>query len=796
MGWAQNNLSRDVRDHIARSLFEVQQEDGAWLNGLCPFHDDRNMSFGYNVEDDVFKCFAACVDSGDLVDLWCRVKGYQARSSEGFRAFKREYADERGAARHERREKSERAPRSEPKVGEIPEYVIGAMEDIPASMMRQLEEKRGWKRETLDALGVRALSHFRRKSNLYETFPIRERDRVAIPIRDEKGVLRNIRVYYPLGKPESASAKIMSWGKGHGSAMLFPAASTLREGLVILCEGEADCICARSHGLNAITQTGKPNVWPESHTNALSGREVVLCYDADMPGVEYAAIAAKNLKKAGCSVYTLVWPDFMGRLQSGEWPADHGQDLTDFFVRHGKTIEDFIELVETAKAVEASAPPVSCTQFFETGLNGRLSFKQRLLADWLIEKNDMLYHDASGQLYRYDGTYYELWSVEKLKREAILALGGEAQADRVSGAVSLVMSLVSMPHGRDLNDMDDWACLQNGMLNLRTLDFQPHDPKYMATVKLGATWHDGAPPKPKRWLQFLSETIETPEVIAQLQEFFGNCLTRITDFGKFLLLVGPGSDGKSTVINVLKAIVGGENCSSVALEDLEDQFQRSALYGKLLNVGEEVSTEALQSKVLKAIVTGGEIQASFKYKDSFKFKAYCKLAYATNSRPRVFDNSDGFYRRILPIRFKHQYLESHPQWDPQLENKLMAELDGIFAWSVVGLHRLLKQNRYTACKETDDYILDYRRYNSPVMAFLQDECELSEGQSVDLKDLYGAYKKYCAEGGYKPLSRDNFAEEFSTATKKLEGHTVTYKRPRIDGKRPRIFDGVRLVSVF
>lgn len=83
-------------------------------------------------------------------------------------------------------------------------------------MMGELSRRRGWTRETLDELGVRALSHFRRKANLYETFPIRERDRVAIPIRDEKGVLRNIRVYYPLGKPESAPAKIMSWGKGHG----------------------------------------------------------------------------------------------------------------------------------------------------------------------------------------------------------------------------------------------------------------------------------------------------------------------------------------------------------------------------------------------------------------------------------------------------------------------------------------------------------------------------------------------------------------------------------------------------
>ena len=94
MGWAQHNLTAETRDRIARTLFVVQQEDGDWLNGLCPFHDDRTMSFGYNVTDDVFKCFASCTDSGDLVDLWCKVKGYPERSTEGLRAFKREYAQE------------------------------------------------------------------------------------------------------------------------------------------------------------------------------------------------------------------------------------------------------------------------------------------------------------------------------------------------------------------------------------------------------------------------------------------------------------------------------------------------------------------------------------------------------------------------------------------------------------------------------------------------------------------------------------------------------------------------------
>lgn len=817
MGWAGRNMTRDQRDAIARTLFEVKVKDGDWLNGLCPFHEDANPSFGYNLKDDVFKCLAACIDSGDLVDLFCLVRGFPLQSKEGFKAFQAAYSSILGmsAPRATPGQTARRtaavqgkavaeqvvAGSSAPGNKEIPERVLQTLEAIPEGMMRALHERRGWNRETLDRIGVRLLSHYRRKSNLYDLFPIKERERVAIPVRDEQGVLRNIRTYYPFGKPENAPAKIMSWGKGHGSAMLFPPASSLLPGAVILCEGEGDCLCALSHGLNAISQTGKPDTWPKSHTEALKGRDIVIAYDADKAGEKYAEKAAKNLIAAGCRVRVLTWPDYMGRLPDGSLPDDHGEDLTDFFTRHGKGLPEFLALVEQAKPFDGSAPsPVpdgEFMKFFDAGVNGRLSFRERLLADWLIEQHTMVFHDMSGQLYKWEGSYYEPWSVEQLKRAAINALGPEATASRVNAVATLVMALVSMPHGRDLNDRQDWACLQNGMLNLRTLEFAPHDPASMATVKLGVRWHGETPPKPRRWLQFLDETIQTDGPIAQLQEFFGYCLTRDTRYGKALLMLGPGSDGKSKVIKILREIVGPQNCSAVTLAGLEDQFQRAALFGKMLNVGAEVTTEAVQSEFFKNIVTGDSIQASFKHKDSFEFTPYCKLVYAMNKRPRVFDNSDGFFRRILPIQFKRQFLENDPAMDPDLEEKLMLEIDGIFAWAVMGLHRLIDQKRFTTCEETAEFILNYRRYNNPVMAFVQDQCTLQDGADTDLKDLYKAYKSYCTEGGYRSINRENFIEELQTATRKLKECAAVYcHRPRVEGSRPYMVAGISLNNVF
>lgn len=115
-------------------------------------------------------------------------------------------------------------------------------------------------------------------------------NRLALPIRDEKGALWNIRVYYPFSEdiPEGG-VKIISWGKGHGHARLFPSLASLRpEGPILLVEGEPDAIYALSQGMiNVFAQTSKTNHIPNGVLQRFSGRDVHIAYDADKPGQEY-----------------------------------------------------------------------------------------------------------------------------------------------------------------------------------------------------------------------------------------------------------------------------------------------------------------------------------------------------------------------------------------------------------------------------------------------------------------------------------------------------------------------------
>jgi hypothetical protein len=59
-----NQLYADVR---------IASKSGNQISGFCPFHDDRNPSFSYNLTTGLFKCFSGCGE-GDAAD-YAKLKG-------------------------------------------------------------------------------------------------------------------------------------------------------------------------------------------------------------------------------------------------------------------------------------------------------------------------------------------------------------------------------------------------------------------------------------------------------------------------------------------------------------------------------------------------------------------------------------------------------------------------------------------------------------------------------------------------------------------------------------------------
>ena len=431
---------------------------------------------------------------------------------------------------------------------------------------------------------------------------------------------------------------------------------------------------------------------------------------------------------------------------------------------------------------------VTIKRFFRRGPGGRLSFKPHLLANEILKKEILLSDPKTGLLYYWNGKFFEELAGDYVKRWIFDLLGLEATKNRVEDVYYQIKVKCALEPGRALDDHHELIPIKNGMLDFEGFKLLPHDPKYYSTFIVDVEFNPNCEQRCERWLQFLEETIQTPEAIMQLQEFFGYCLTKDTRYGKCLLALGPGADGKSVTLNVLRNVVGSRNCSAVSFEDLEDQFYRSCIFGKLLNISTEVGRRTMKAPIFKAVVTGDVVSGAFKFQTPFAFRPYVKLAFAANRLPRVADNSDGFYRRLLPIRFKKQFLGQDA--DPRLIDKLLSEIDEIFVWALYGLRRLRQQDGFTECDETMEIIQGYQRLNNPVVCFIEDKCMVGKNHVTTKNLIYDHYRKFCHENGCLPLGRESFFVELNAALSNLKRC-----QRRIDGRRVWNIQGIGLKDV-
>jgi putative DNA primase/helicase len=333
MGWALEHLGSARCREIAETLIRVEKVYGSKLHGFCPVHgDQKSASAFYNFEKDSGGC-QSCGEKWDLVKLWCLVNGLDAQD---LKAFRDEFDDELAGAGGRSKSKKPASAKalagkpSPPPPPPAPEVFVDetelqALPPLPEETINELRRKRGWSPQVIAALDLR------------EYTDIKNKKRIAMPIRNDNGTLCNIRLYMPGAElykliswydrkcPQCGGAwKVVKKAKtckecggspnDYGRTRLYPPPSAWKPGVIWLCEGEPDTICALSQGLNAVTQTAGCGTWPEEFSAAMAGRDVVICYDADQAGHKGALKAAESLIQQAKSVRVITWPEMMGEI--------------------------------------------------------------------------------------------------------------------------------------------------------------------------------------------------------------------------------------------------------------------------------------------------------------------------------------------------------------------------------------------------------------------------------------------------------------------------------------------------
>jgi len=391
---------------------------------------------------------------------------------------------------------------------------------------------------------------------------------------------------------------------------------------------------------------------------------------------------------------------------------------------------------------------------------------------------ELIYHECdryfmttydNQEIYIYNSGYYKPKGEPIIKEHVEQFLGDETKEYYKNEVVGYIRD--KNYQERAIFDMNPYLVnLRNGIYDIKKNQFIEHNPDYFFLSQLPIEYKKNV--KIKKIKEFFKQVLQ-PDEIKRLQEIFGYCLLRNYHIQKAFMFLGEGANGKSTVLNLLKTMIGDENVSSVSLQELcEDRFAAANLYEKMANIYPDLPDKTLTKTGMFKILTGGDtISAQKKFKDHFNFVNHAKLIFSANKLPESRDDTNAYFRRWEFINFPYTFYGK--KCDTKILSKLTTqiELTGLLNWSLAGLRRLLKNGCFSNSIAVDEMREKYQRLSSPIAAFVMDFLEISPQKYVFKDDLYAVFVQYCVKNGLPIVAKQTFSA-------KLHEHVrVTEYRP-------------------
>jgi len=304
-------------------------------------------------------------------------------------------------------------------------------------------------------------------------------------------------------------------------------------------------------------------------------------------------------------------------------------------------------------------------------------------------------------------------------------------------------------------------------------------------------------PRPEKWLAFLNELFYEEDILC-LQEYFGYVLVQHTKGQSMLIILGKGGEGKSVIYTVLRSILG-ENMEASEIHKLQtDKFALANLSGKLLMLDEDMKLEALPStNILKKVVTSKyEMDLEEKNKQSYQGRMYVRLmGFSNKPLHALHDDSTGFYRRQLYIKVKPRRTARVD--DAYIDDKLLAETEGILLWCLEGLERLKNNGwHFTVSERMKNLQKEIREADNNILEFLQSAgyIEFERDAVSKTSDLLEAYRQWCNDNATKAQGVDTFSRYIHENQDELHLRYDKYL-PNEKGKNTiRGYHGVRVIK--
>jgi P4 family phage/plasmid primase-like protien len=351
---------------------------------------------------------------------------------------------------------------------------------------------------------------------------------------------------------------------------------------------------------------------------------------------------------------------------------------------------------------------------------------------------------------------------EEQKALANWAIISQSKA-RIEAMIALAKSEGTI--AKSINDFNKDAHFfncQNGVIDLRTGELLPHDPRYLMS-QISPFKFLGLNAVPNLFTKYLCRVQADPNIRAFLQRCAGYSMWGTSREHAILFLWGTGNNGKGVLLIVLQKVLGGY-CKPAEYKTFAETNKSGGpgghsddlahLAGKrCVYVDETNSGGRLNEGLVKTVTGGGTQHASFKGKTGFDFDPIFTFWFASNHKPKLTDTGKSMRRRIKLIKFGVDIPDE--EIDTSLPDKLVAEEgDLILSWMVKGAVEWY-QKGLAAPKEVEEWTDQYFSDEDVIQHWLNECVELGSYESP-ARETYISFVQFAEGNNYPKLDAREF----------------------------------------
>lgn len=316
--------------------------------------------------------------------------------------------------------------------------------------------------------------------------------------------------------------------------------------------------------------------------------------------------------------------------------------------------------------------------------------------------------------------------------------------------------------------------VKNGIYDNHTGKLQDFHPDYVTLTKIPVNYTEN-PPNPvitapdgfkwdvESWINDISD--KDSDTATLIWQVIADCMQPNHSRGKSIWFYSEkGNNGKGTVGQLIKNVLGKGNYSSLSVTDYKHEYLKSTLIGTAANICDENDVDVFVDSVkdYKASITGDDININIKYEKPRSVQLHTANLQMMNGLPRTKDKSDSWYRRLILVPFMKSFTNNG-------ERKYIKD-DYIARQEVLEyvLHKVLNMdfNEYIIPARSAKLMDEYKENNHPVLEFwnqLQDQFVWDLLPTQFLYDLFVKWSEQNNPSG-SAISKRKFTSQLTSIT--------------------------------